>query len=96
MTRCSAPSWPARDLPFKSYPPYVWIQYLDQDVDLRYLEGGFLGAQYAPMRVGIKEDNAASPTFRVRSFDPLESIGPERPHRRPRPEGNAPAAGTSV
>jgi hypothetical protein len=83
-------SLPARDTPLfgsvvgrtrpptRNVPAYVWIQDLDQDVDLRYLQGGFLGAQYAPLRAGIKEDNAASPSFRVRTFDPPENLGDAR------------------
>src|SRR6516225_8628719 len=33
-------------------PSYVWLQNLDRDVQPRYLNGGFLGTAYAPLRVG--------------------------------------------
>jgi hypothetical protein len=52
-------------------PSYVWLQDLEGDsgVGGRYQTGGFLGAAYAPLRVGQGADNPTSPNFQVRAFD---------------------------
>ena len=50
-------------------PPYVWLQNLAGDVQPRYLTGGFLGAAYAPLRVGTDLDNPSAPGFKVKAFD---------------------------
>src|SRR5690349_1958758 len=44
-------------------PPYVWIQNIAGDVRPWYLTGGFLGPQYAPLRVGTDQDTPAAPVF---------------------------------
>jgi Protein of unknown function (DUF1501) len=74
-------SQPAADTPYygavvaklfptdKTVPPYVWLQNLAGDVQPRYLTGGFLGAQYAPLRVGTDLDTPAAPGFRLKAFD---------------------------
>ena len=55
-------------------PPYVWLQNLAGDVQPRYLTGGFLGAAYAPLRVGTDLDNPSAPGFKVKSFDPPADV----------------------
>ena len=55
-------------------PPYVWLQNLAGDVQPRYLTGGFLGAAYAPLRVGTDLDNPSAPGFKVRAFDPPADV----------------------
>jgi hypothetical protein len=50
-------------------PPYVWLQNLAGDVQPRYLTGGFLGAPYAPLRVGTDLDTPSAPGFKVKAFD---------------------------
>src|SRR5262249_25299155 len=52
-------------------PSYVWLQDLEGDsgVGGRYQTGGFLGAPYAPLRVGQGADNPSNPNFQVRAFD---------------------------
>src|SRR5688572_25765434 len=64
--------------PGGNVPPYVWIQNLAGDVQPRYLTGGFLGAQYAPLRVGTDLDTPAAPGFRVKAFDTPADVPPER------------------
>lgn len=64
--------------PAGNVPPYVWIQNLAGDVQPRYLTGGFLGAQYAPMRVATDLDTPAAPGFRVNSFDTAPDVPRER------------------
>jgi uncharacterized protein (DUF1501 family) len=59
-------------------PPYVWIQNLAGDVQPRYLTGGFLGAQYAPLRVGTDQDTPAAPGFRLKAFDTPAEVPAER------------------
>jgi uncharacterized protein (DUF1501 family) len=59
-------------------PPYVWLQNLAGDVQPRYLTGGFLGAAYAPLRVGTDLDNPAAPGFKVKSFDPPADVPAQR------------------
>lgn len=55
-------------------PPYVWLQNLAGDVQPRYLTGGFLGAAYAPLRVGTDLDNPSAPGFKVKAFDPPADV----------------------
>ncbi len=55
--------------PTGNVPPYVWLQNIAGDVQPRYLTGGFLGAAYAPLRVGTDLDNPSAPGFKVKSFD---------------------------
>ncbi|AMV27320.1 hypothetical protein VT84_23170 [Gemmata sp. SH-PL17] len=55
--------------PTRNVPPYVWLQNIAGDVQPRYLTGGFLGAAYAPLRVGTDLDNPSAPGFKVKSFD---------------------------
>jgi len=62
----------------RNLPPYVWLQNIAGDVKPRYETGGFLGAAYAPLRVGTDEKNLAAPGFRVTAFDPPEKVAPER------------------
>jgi uncharacterized protein (DUF1501 family) len=64
--------------PAGNVPPYVWLQNLAGDVQPRYLTGGFLGAQYAPLRVGTDLDNPAAPGFRVKAFDPPADVPSQR------------------
>src|SRR5262249_57441736 len=64
--------------PAGNMPPYVWIQNLAGDVQPRYLTGGFLGAQYAPLRVGTDLDNPSAPGFRVKAFDTPPDVPTER------------------
>ena len=64
--------------PSGNVPPYVWLQNLAGDVQPRYLTGGFLGAAYAPLRVGTDLDNPSAPGFRVTSFDPPPDVPMER------------------
>lgn len=62
----------------RNIPSYVWLQNLAGDVQPRYLNGGFLGAAYSPLRVGNDLDNPAAPNFRVTAFDPPREISRER------------------
>lgn len=55
-------------------PSYVWLQNLAGDVEPRYLNGGFLGASHAPLRVGTDENTPSSPSFRFSAFDPPEGV----------------------
>jgi hypothetical protein len=66
----------------RNIPSYVWLQNLAGDVQPRYLNGGFLGAAYAPLRVGTDLDNPAAPGFRVSAFDPARDVPAERLRRR--------------
>src|SRR5262245_14202236 len=66
----------------RNLPSYVWIQNLAGDVQPRYLNGGFLGAAYSPLRVGTDLDNPSNPTFRFRAFDPSADLTPQRLHVR--------------
>lgn len=59
-------------------PSYVWLQNLDADVQPWYLTGGFLGAAYSPLRVGVGADNASAPGFRLTTFDPPQDVSPDR------------------
>jgi hypothetical protein len=68
----------------RNLPPYVWLQNLAGDVQPRYLTGGFLGAAYAPLRVGTDLENPSKPGFRVTAFDPPERVAPERVSSRRR------------
>ena len=64
--------------PAGNVPPYVWLQNLAGDVQPRYLTGGFLGAAYAPLRVGTDLDNPSAPGFKVKSFDPPADVPTSR------------------
>src|SRR5262245_20421721 len=66
----------------RNIPSYVWLQNLAGDVQPRYLGGGFLGAAYAPLRVGNDLDNPSAPNFRVSAFDPPRDVPLDRLHRR--------------
>jgi hypothetical protein len=61
-------------------PSYVWLQDLEGDsgVGSRYQTGGFLGAAYAPLRVGLGADNPSNPAFQVRAFDGPKEVPAER------------------
>lgn len=62
----------------RNLPSYVWIQNLAGDVQPRYLNGGFLGAAYSPLRLGTDQDNPANPNFRFRAFDPAPDVTTDR------------------
>ena len=64
--------------PAGNVPPYVWLQNLAGDVQPRYLTGGFLGARYAPLRVGTDLDTPSAPGFRVKAFDPPADVSSQR------------------
>jgi hypothetical protein len=66
----------------RNIPSYVWIQNLAGDVQPRYLNGGFLGAAYSPLRVGTDQDNPAAPNFRFSAFDTHRDVPAERLARR--------------
>ncbi len=66
----------------RTIPSYVWLQNLAGDVQPRYLSGGFLGAAYAPLRVGNDLDNPSAPNFRVGAFDPPRDVSLQRLHAR--------------
>ncbi len=59
-------------------PSYVWLQNLAGDVQPRYLNGGFLGSAYGPLRVGTDLDTPSAPGFRVTAFDPPKDVPTER------------------
>lgn len=63
-------------------PSYVWLQNLAGDVQPRYLNGGFLGSAYSPLRISTDLDNPATPGFRVRAFDTPADITTERLRQR--------------
>ncbi len=62
----------------RNIPSYVWVQNLAGDVQPRYLTGGFLGAAYAPLRIGNDLDNPSVPGFRVTAFDPPGDVPASR------------------
>jgi hypothetical protein len=62
----------------RNVPPYVWVQNLAGDVQPRYLTGGFLGAAYAPLRIGNDLDTPSAPGFKVKSFDPPADVPTQR------------------
>lgn len=64
--------------PGGNVPPYVWLQNLAGDVQPRYLTGGFLGAAYAPLRIGNDLDTPSAPGFKVRSFDTPADVPTQR------------------
>ncbi len=66
----------------RNIPSYVWLQNLAGDVQPRYLNGGFLGAAYSPLRVGTDLDNPSTPNFRVRAFDPPQDVTRDRLQNR--------------
>ncbi|MBN9519725.1 DUF1501 domain-containing protein [bacterium] len=59
-------------------PPYVWLQKFGGGAappDPAYLTGGFLGAAFAPVLVGVgHDDNLATPGYRVTAFDADASL----------------------
>jgi hypothetical protein len=79
-------SAPAADTPYygavmarlrpatRNIPSYVWLQNLAGDVQPRYLTGGFLGAAYAPLRVGTDLDNPSAANFRMTAFDTVPDV----------------------
>jgi hypothetical protein len=89
-------SRPAADTPYygsvmaqmrpveRNLPAYVWLQNLAGDVQPRYLNGGFLGAAYAPLRVGTDLDNPSNPAFKFTAFSPPEHVTAERLAQRRR------------
>jgi uncharacterized protein (DUF1501 family) len=62
----------------ENIPSYVWLQNLAGDVQPRYLNGGFLGSAYGPLRVGTDLDNPAADGFRMKAFDPADGVSAER------------------
>jgi hypothetical protein len=59
----------------RNIPSYVWLQNLYVDAaGRRYLDGGFLGAAYAPMKFGEDLDNPASEAFRITEFEPSQDM----------------------
>ena len=62
----------------RNMPSYAWIQNLAGDVKPRYLTGGYLGAAYAPLRVGKDLDNPSNPDFRFKAFDPTPGLSEHR------------------
>jgi hypothetical protein len=66
----------------RNIPSYVWLQNIAGDVQPRYLTGGFLGAAYAPLRIGNDLDNPSAPNFRVGAFDPAREVTLQRLHAR--------------
>lgn len=66
----------------ENVPSYVWLQNMEYDAGYRYEGGGFLGAGYAPMRVGKYLDNPSAPNFRVRDFDLQPGVSPDRLQKR--------------
>ncbi len=65
-------------------PSYAWIQNLAGDVEPRYLKGGFLGPQYAPLRVATDLDTPADPKFKFTAFDPPPGVSVGRLDQRRR------------
>lgn len=57
---------------------YVWLQELVGQQTAHYRRGGFLGAHYSPLLIGTNSDNAASPNFHVRAFEPPKDVTQER------------------
>lgn len=66
----------------QNIPSYVWVQNLAGDVQPRYLNGGFLGAAYSPLRVGKDLDNPSAANFRFTAFDPAADVSTERMTQR--------------
>jgi len=66
----------------RNIPSYVWLQNLAGDVQPRYLNGGFLGAAYSPLRVGKDLDNPAAANFRFNAFDPAQEVSLDRLSQR--------------
>ncbi len=65
-----------------SVPSYVWLQKFGGGAappDPTYLSGGFLGAAFAPVLVGVgHDDNPATPGYKVRAFDGDAAVPPDR------------------
>ena len=77
----------AREKPAtRNVPSYVWLQDLEgsSGVGGHYHTGGFLGAAYAPLRIGKGLDNPSVPGFRVAAFDSPTGLTPERQEDRRR------------
>jgi hypothetical protein len=66
----------------RNIPSYVWLQNLAGDVQPRYLNGGFLGSAYSPLRVGTDLDNPSAPGFHMTAFDTARDVPAERVLRR--------------
>jgi hypothetical protein len=58
--------------------PYVWLQRLAGQMTPHYTRGGFLGNVYSPLLVGTQQENAATPGFRVKTFDSPSQLTMER------------------
>lgn len=63
-------------------PSHVWLQKFGGGAappEPTYVNGGFLGANVAPLVVGAThDDHPANPNFRVRAFDAADGLTPER------------------
>ncbi len=66
----------------RKIPPYAWVQNLAGDVKPYYETGGYLGAAYAPLRVGKDLDNPSNPDFRFKAFDTPGGLDVERVRER--------------
>lgn len=80
----------------RNVPPYVWVQNIAGDVQPRYLNGGFLGSAYSPLRIGTDLDTPANPKFRFTAFDTAPDVSRDRLHQRHRLLGTVePPAGVA-
>ncbi len=63
-------------------PAHVWLQKFGGGAmppDPTYLTGGTLGMAHAPLLIGSNhDDHPANPTFRVKAFDTVAGLTPER------------------
>jgi hypothetical protein len=59
-------------------PSYAWVQNLAGDVLPHYETGGYLGAAYAPLRIGKDLDNPSNADFRFQAFDPPKGVTTDR------------------
>lgn len=87
-------SQPAADTPYfgsviaklrpstRRIPSYAWVQNLAGDVKPHYETGGYLGAAYAPLRIGKDLDNPSNHDFRFKAFDPPQGITADRVNNR--------------
>jgi len=87
-------SQPAADTPYfgsviaklrpstRRIPSYAWVQNLAGDVKPHYETGGYLGAAYAPLRIGKDLDNPSNEDFRFKAFDPPQGISADRVNHR--------------
>jgi hypothetical protein len=62
----------------RNIPAYVWLQNMEYDAGPRYQTGGSLGQAYAPLRVGVYQDNPSAPDFRFTAFDPPAGVSAEQ------------------